>query len=46
MSKLRLTATDRAGNQTTQPLRVIEYAGAPTVTIQVPQIAPLHFWVS
>jgi hypothetical protein len=46
MSKLRLTATDRAGNQTTQPFRVMEDTGAPTVTIHVPQVAPLRFWVS
>jgi hypothetical protein len=43
---LAVTATDRAGNQTTQPLRVMEDTTAPTVTIQVPPVAPLRFWVS
>jgi hypothetical protein len=43
---LTVTATDRAGNQTTQPLRVIEDTTAPTVTIRVPPVAPLRFWVS
>jgi hypothetical protein len=43
---LAITATDRAGNQTTQPFYVIEDTGTPTVTIQVPEVAPLRFWVS
>jgi hypothetical protein len=43
---LTITATDRAGNQTTQPFYVIEDTTAPTVTIQVPEVAPLRFWVS
>jgi hypothetical protein len=46
MSKLRPTATDRAGNQTTQPFHVMEDTGAPTVTIAVPPVVPLHFRVS
>jgi RHS repeat-associated protein len=43
---LAITATDRAGNQTTQPFHVIKDTGTPTVTIQVPEVAPLRFWVS
>jgi hypothetical protein len=43
---LAVTATDRAGNTTTQPFHVIEDTGTPTVTIQVPPVAPLRFWVS
>jgi RHS repeat-associated protein len=43
---LAITATDRAGNTTTQPFHVIEDTGAPTVTIRVPPVAPLRFWVS
>jgi hypothetical protein len=43
---LAVTATDRAGNQTTQPFHVMEDTGTPTVTIQVPPVAPLRFWVS
>jgi hypothetical protein len=43
---IAITASDRAGNQTTQPLRVMEDTGTPTVTIQVPEVAPLRFWVS
>jgi hypothetical protein len=43
MSKLRPTATDRAGNQAAQPFHVIEDTGTPTVTIQVPQVAPPRF---
>ncbi|MEJ2557791.1 MAG: hypothetical protein P8186_16495 [Anaerolineae bacterium] len=43
---LAVTATDRAGNQTTQPFQVIEDTGTPTVTIRVPPVAPLRFWVS
>jgi RHS repeat-associated protein len=43
---LAITATDRAGNQTTQPFHVMEDTGTPTVTIQVPPVAPLRFWVS
>jgi hypothetical protein len=43
---LTVTATDRAGNQTTQPFHVMEDTGTPTVTIQVPTVAPLRFWIS
>jgi hypothetical protein len=43
---LAITATDRAGNTTTQPFHVMEDTGTPTVTIQVPTVAPLRFWVS
>jgi hypothetical protein len=46
MSKLRLTATDRAGNQTTQLFTLLKDTILPTVTIAAPPVAPLHFRVS
>jgi hypothetical protein len=46
MSKLRLTATHRTGNQTTQPFTLFKDTIPPTVTIAVPPVAPLHFRVS
>jgi RHS repeat-associated protein len=43
---LAITATDRAGNQTTQPFTLFKDSISPTVTIAVPPVAPLHFRVS
>ncbi|MEJ2556516.1 MAG: RHS repeat-associated core domain-containing protein, partial [Anaerolineae bacterium] len=43
---LAVTATDRAGNQTTQPFTLFKDTISPTVTIAVPPVAPLHFRVS
>jgi hypothetical protein len=41
-----VTATDHAGNQTTQPFTLFKDTISPTVTIAVPPVAPLHFRVS
>jgi RHS repeat-associated protein len=43
---LTVTATDRAGNQTTQPFTLFKDTIPPTVTIAAPPVAPLHFRVS
>jgi hypothetical protein len=43
---LAVTATDRTGNQTTQPFTLFKDTISPTVTIAVPPVAPLHFRVS
>jgi hypothetical protein len=43
---LTVTATDRAGNATTQPFHVVRDAISPTASIQAPGAAGLRFQVA
>jgi hypothetical protein len=41
-----ITASDRATNIITQPVAVIRDTTPPTLTVQTPEVAPLHFQVT
>jgi len=43
---LSISATDRAGNVSTQPVTVIRDTTPPTVTFNLPGVAPLRFPVA